>query len=54
MALRRTIEARPDLIAARGGISDEERRLLEAEETVPAPADTSSVTDRSGGGPPGR
>jgi tRNA (guanine37-N1)-methyltransferase len=54
MALRRTIEARPDLIAARGGISDEERRLLEAEEPVPAPADTSSVTEGSEGGPPGR
>lgn len=28
-ALRRTIERRPDLIEARGGISDEERTLLE-------------------------
>jgi len=29
MALLRTIEARPDLIAARGGLSAEEQRLLE-------------------------
>jgi tRNA (guanine37-N1)-methyltransferase len=35
MALRRTMAVRPDLIAARGGISDEEQRLLEAE--IPDP-----------------
>jgi tRNA (guanine37-N1)-methyltransferase len=29
MAIGRTIERRPDLIAGRGGLSDEERRLLE-------------------------
>jgi tRNA (guanine37-N1)-methyltransferase len=28
-ALRRTIEARPDLIEARGGLTDDERRLLD-------------------------
>ena len=28
-ALHRTLESRPDLIAARGGLSDEERRLIE-------------------------
>jgi len=32
MALKRTIEQRPDLIAARGGISEEEQRLLDTEE----------------------
>ncbi len=44
MALRRTIEERPDLIAARGGVSEEERRLLE-DEAVEAPADTSARPD---------
>jgi tRNA (guanine37-N1)-methyltransferase len=29
-ALSRTIERRPDLVAARGGVTDEERRMLEA------------------------
>ncbi len=29
MSLRRTLERRPDLIEARGGLSDEERRLVE-------------------------
>ena len=36
-ALHRTIAARPDLIEARGGISDEERRLLEEFPPVPYP-----------------
>jgi tRNA (guanine37-N1)-methyltransferase len=36
MALKRTITERPDLIAARGGISDEERRLLDDAEPGPA------------------
>jgi len=31
MALRRTIEDRPDLMAARGGLSDEEREILRLE-----------------------
>jgi len=35
MALRRTMERRPDLIDARGGVSDEERALLE--EFLPEP-----------------
>jgi tRNA (guanine37-N1)-methyltransferase len=29
MALRRTLDARPDLVAARGGLTDEDRRLLD-------------------------
>ena len=29
MALRRTLERRPDLIEAAGGLSDEDRRLLD-------------------------
>ncbi|HXR53835.1 MAG TPA: tRNA (guanosine(37)-N1)-methyltransferase TrmD, partial [Acidimicrobiales bacterium] len=37
MALKRTIEERPDLITARGGISDEERGLLETEDRDAAP-----------------
>jgi len=36
MALRRTMETRPDLITARGGLSDEERRLLDRETPGPA------------------
>jgi tRNA (guanine37-N1)-methyltransferase len=36
-ALHRTIAARPDLIAARGGISDSERDLLEEFPPVPYP-----------------
>ena len=36
-ALHRTIAARPDLIEARGGISDDERRLLEEFPPVPYP-----------------
>ena len=40
-ALARTVAARPDLIAARGGLSDEEQRLLEQEAGItyhqPAP-----------------
>jgi tRNA (guanine37-N1)-methyltransferase len=35
MALRRTVAERPDLIAARGGISADERRLLETEDPDP-------------------
>jgi len=37
MALRRTIDERPDLIAARGGISDADRRLLDSEGLAPPP-----------------
>jgi tRNA (guanine37-N1)-methyltransferase len=36
-ALHRTIAARPDLIEVRGGLSDEERRLLEEIPPVPYP-----------------
>jgi tRNA (guanine37-N1)-methyltransferase len=36
-ALHRTIAARPDLIVARGGITDEERGLLEEFPPVPYP-----------------
>jgi tRNA (guanine37-N1)-methyltransferase len=38
MALRRTLDERPDLIAARGGISDEEQRLLDALDETPPEA----------------
>jgi tRNA (guanine37-N1)-methyltransferase len=37
MALRRTIDDRPDLIAARGGITDEEQRLLDSEDPGAGP-----------------
>ena len=36
-ALHRTLTARPDLVAARGGISDDERALLEEFPPVPYP-----------------
>ncbi len=36
-ALHRTIRARPDLIEVRGGLSDQERRLLEEFPAVPYP-----------------
>jgi tRNA (guanine37-N1)-methyltransferase len=36
-ALHRTVAQRPDLIAARGGLSDKERRLLEEFPPVPYP-----------------
>jgi tRNA (guanine37-N1)-methyltransferase len=36
-ALHRTLASRPDLIDARGGVSDEERRLLEEFPPVPYP-----------------
>lgn len=36
-ALHRTVRDRPDLIAARGGLSDDERRLLENVDPVPYP-----------------
>ena len=37
-ALHRTISQRPDLIEARGGLSDDERRLLEEFPAVPYPS----------------
>ncbi|MEZ5219645.1 MAG: tRNA (guanosine(37)-N1)-methyltransferase TrmD [Ilumatobacteraceae bacterium] len=36
-ALHRTVRDRPDLIQARGGLSDDERRLLEDVDAVPYP-----------------
>jgi hypothetical protein len=56
MALRRTIDERPDLIAARGGISEEEQLLLDSEDgTVPAHARPASEApaDDPAGEPPG-
>lgn len=37
-ALHRTLAQRPDLIAARGGLSDQERRLLEEFPAIPYPS----------------
>ena len=37
-ALHRTVAARPDLIAARGGLSEQEQRLLEEFPAVPYPS----------------
>ncbi|MGA0878941.1 MAG: tRNA (guanosine(37)-N1)-methyltransferase TrmD [Ilumatobacteraceae bacterium] len=37
-ALHRTLALRPDLIAARGGLSDQEQRLLEEFPAIPYPA----------------
>jgi tRNA (guanine37-N1)-methyltransferase len=55
MALRRTIDQRPDLIAARGGISEEEQHLLDTEDgAVPAdagPGSDGAPDDPAGGGP---
>jgi hypothetical protein len=39
MALRRTLDERPDLIEARGGLSDEEQVLLAAADQVRAPVE---------------
>src|ERR1700728_1031553 len=53
MALRRTMDDRPDLIAARGGLSEEERTLLATEGLIPTPPATPDVPDGGGGGPGG-
>jgi len=53
MALRRTIDERPDLIAARGGISEEERNLLAVEAPISASVDVPVVSDDPAAGPPG-
>jgi tRNA (guanine37-N1)-methyltransferase len=53
MALRRTMDERPDLIAARGGISEEEQALLEAEGLAPTLPATPKDADEGGGGPGG-
>lgn len=51
MALRRTVERRPDLIAARGGLSDEEAQLIAEAETLSAsPDEATGPPDGSGGG----
>jgi tRNA (guanine37-N1)-methyltransferase len=51
-SLHRTLRDRPDLIEARGGLTDEERRLLEEVPAVPYPRNASSAgvrpdTDRA-------
>jgi hypothetical protein len=38
MALARTVAQRPDLLARRGGLDEEERRLLDDHGLGPAPA----------------
>ena len=45
-ALHRTLAERPDLIEARGGLSADERRLLEEVPPVPYPAASSSAVRR--------
>jgi tRNA (guanine37-N1)-methyltransferase len=56
MALRRTIDERPDLIAARGGISEEEQILLAtaaaATDQDGTPVDGSEATSDPGAGAP--
>jgi tRNA (guanine37-N1)-methyltransferase len=50
MALRRTIDQRPDLIAARGGLSEDEYRLLDTEDRA-VPPDADAGPDGGGPGP---
>ncbi len=45
MALRRTLAERPDLIEARGGISEEERHLLATEAPLSAAVDAAAVSE---------
>jgi tRNA (guanine37-N1)-methyltransferase len=52
MALRRTVDSRPDLIQARGGISEEEMRLMEALESGPEPGSEGPRSDNGGGESP--
>ena len=52
-ALRRTIEARPDLIEARGGLRPEERDLLEAFPEEGSPAAPMGPAAAGGAAPPG-
>lgn len=42
-ALHRTLAARPDLVAARGGLSEQEKRLLEEFPPVPYPSTARSL-----------
>jgi len=53
MALRRTLERRPDLLDTRGGLADEERHLLEELDQAPPPVPGGTTTAR-GAAPPGR
>jgi len=52
MALRRTIAERPDLIEARGGISEEDRHLLATDAPPSAPVDAAAVSGEPGARPP--
>ena len=47
VALARTLERRPDLVEARGGLTDDERAALKAELGLPYPAPAPSDPDRS-------
>jgi tRNA (guanine37-N1)-methyltransferase len=53
MALRRTIDERPDLIVARGGISPEEQRLLAREDLTSHSGDDPVGPDEAVGPAPG-
>jgi tRNA (guanine37-N1)-methyltransferase len=52
-ALQRTLERRPDLIEARGGLAPEEVRLL-AQHGYPLSADGARRVETTGAGPGGR
>ncbi len=52
MALRRTLERRPDLVERRGGLSDEEQQALDELGGVPAAEAGGSSTSGPAGGPP--
>jgi tRNA (guanine37-N1)-methyltransferase len=52
MALAATIERRPDLIEARGGLSESERALLEEHGLVAYPHASPDPSDSPGGQPP--
>ena len=45
MAIHRTLERRPDLIQRRGGLTDEERSLLESHGLAGPTADTATDGD---------
>jgi len=57
MALRRTINERPDMIAARGGVTEEEQHLLRtedpAEAAVDGPPEAEAARGRAPEGPAG-
>ncbi len=52
MALRRTVERRPDLIAARGGLSASEVELMARADELAAWTPTATVLDGAAGGAP--